>query len=594
MRPRMTTRSAGRATAAPRGGRTGGRTGRGGGRTKELRGRGDGQNGEPNDQGVEANKGVDGGNNRNQNGNAINDNIQGDVRNFIVNTGRMGCSYKEFLACNPKEYDGKGGAIVYTRWIEKMESVQDLSRCEDDQKAKYTAGLFVNKALTWWNSQIHTLSRETAVGMAWKDFKTLMREEFFPINEMQKLETKFWKHAMVGAGHAAYTDRFHELARLVPHLVTPKYKRIERYIYGLAPQIRWMVEATEPTIIQKAMQKAGTLTDEAIRNGSLKNNPKKRGNSGEPSRDRNVKDDNKRTRTGNAFATTVNLVRREYTGAAPKCANCNLHHSPKSPCRACFNCNRLGHLAKDCRVVPKMVNPVNARNLTAAHGACFECDANNGGQGRGNNSNQARGKAFMLGAEKARKDLNIVTGSQYFSKIDLRSEYHQLRVYDDHIPKIAFRTRYGHFEFTVMPFGLTNAPVTKEEHEMHLGLILELLKKEKLYAKFSKYPSKIEAVKNWEAPRTPSEKCKTFDWGEEQELAFQTLKDKLCNTPVLALPDGLEDFVVYCDTSGIGLGCVLMQKGKVIAYASMQLKIQEKNYTTHDLEFGAVVFALKI
>ncbi|GKB48803.1 putative reverse transcriptase domain-containing protein [Tanacetum coccineum] len=137
-------------------------------------------------------------------------------------------------------------------------------------------------------------------------------------------------------------------------------------------------------------------------------------------------------------------------------------------------------------------------------------------------------------------------------------------------------------------------------------------------------PSKIEAVKDWKAPRTPSEvrsflglagyyrpfiddfskiakpftvltqKCKTFNWDEEQENAFQTLKDKLCNAPVLSLPDGPKDFVVYCDASGLGLGCVLMQRGKVIAYASRQLKIHEKNYTTHDLELGAVVFALKI
>ncbi|GJR51135.1 putative reverse transcriptase domain-containing protein [Tanacetum coccineum] len=195
-----------------------------------------------------------------------------------------------------------------------------------------------------------------------------------------------------------------------------------------------------------------------------------------------------------------------------------------------------------------------------------------------------------------------------------------------------------------MPFGLTNAP--SEENVEHLRLVLELLKEEKLYVKFSKCefwlrevqflrhvingneihvdPSKIEVVKNWKAPRTPTavcsflgldgyyrrfiknfskiaksltiltQKCKTFDWGEEQELAFQTLKDKLCNAPVLALPDGPEDFVVYCDASGLGLGCVLMQRGKVIAYASRQLKIHEKNYTTHDLELGAVVFALKI
>ncbi|GKC49635.1 putative reverse transcriptase domain-containing protein [Tanacetum coccineum] len=183
---------------------------------------------------------------------------------------------------------------------------------------------------------------------------------------------------------------------------------------------------------------------------------------------------------------------------------------------------------------------------------------------------------------------------------DLWSRYHQLRVHEDDILKTTFRTRYGHFEFTVMPFGLTNAPATNEEHETHLGLILELLKKDKLYAKFSKCefwlrevqflghvvngddihvdPSKIEAVRNWESPRTPSE----------------TLKDKLCNAPVLALSNGPKDFVVYCDASCLGLRCVLMQRGKVISYASRQLKTHKKNYTSHDLELDVVVFALKI
>ncbi|GKD61495.1 putative reverse transcriptase domain-containing protein, partial [Tanacetum coccineum] len=142
--------------------------------------------------------------------------------------------------------------------------------------------------------------------------------------------------------------------------------------------------------------------------------------------------------------------------------------------------------------------------------------------------------------------------------------------------------------------------VTKKEHEMHLGSILNLLKKEKLYAKFSKCefwlqevqflghvvnnddihvdPSNIEVVKNWETPKSPME----------------TFKDKLCNATVLALPDRPEDFMVYCDASCQGLGWVLMQRGKVITYASRQLKIYEKNYTTHDLELGVVVFALKI
>ncbi|GKC47937.1 putative reverse transcriptase domain-containing protein [Tanacetum coccineum] len=267
-------------------------------------------------------------------------------------------------------------------------------------------------------------------------------------------------------------------------------------------------------------------------------------------------------------------------------------------------------------------------------------------------------------------------GTCCFSKIDLRSGYHQLRVREEDIPKTAFRTRYGHFEFTVMPFGLTNAPAifmdlmnrvckpyldkfvivfiddiliyskSEEEHEVHLKTILDLLKKEKLYAKFSKCefwlqevqflghvvnrdgihvdPSKVESVKNWKTPESSTEirsflglagyyrrfienfskiakpltlltqKNKTYVWGNEQDEAFRILKEKLCNAPVLALPDGPDDFVVYCDASKQGFGCVLMQQGKVIAYASRQLKKHEKNYTTHDLELGAVVFALKI
>ncbi|GKB00221.1 putative nucleotidyltransferase, ribonuclease H, partial [Tanacetum coccineum] len=203
-------------------------------------------------------------------------------------------------------------------------------------------------------------------------------------------------------------------------------------------------------------------------------------------------------------------------------------------------------------------------------------------------------------------------GARYFSKIDLRSGYHQLRVHEDDIPKTAFRMRYGHFEFTVMPFGLTNAPAvfmdlmnrvckpylykfvivfiddiliyskTKEDHEVHLKLVLELLKKERLYAKFSKCefwlqevhflghvvnhngihvdPSKIEAISK---PLTSlTQKNKKYKWGAKQEEAFQILKDNLCNAPLLSLPDGIEDFVVYCDASNQGLGCVLMQRGK--------------------------------
>ncbi|GJT90574.1 putative reverse transcriptase domain-containing protein [Tanacetum coccineum] len=166
---------------------------------------------------------------------------------------------------------------------------------------------------------------------------------------------------------------------------------------------------------------------------------------------------------------------------------------------------------------------------------------------------------------------------------------HQLRVNEEDIPKTAFRTRYGHFRFTIMPFRLTNAPASKEDHEVHfLGHVVN---NNDIHVD----PSKIEAMKNWKAPKTPSE-IRSFLGlaGVDQEEAFQTLKDNLCNAPILSLSDGAEDFVVYYDASNQDLGCVLMQRGKVIAYASRQLKIHEKNYTTHDLELGVVVFALNI
>ncbi|GKC48687.1 putative reverse transcriptase domain-containing protein [Tanacetum coccineum] len=168
-------------------------------------------------------------------------------------------------------------------------------------------------------------------------------------------------------------------------------------------------------------------------------------------------------------------------------------------------------------------------------------------------------------------------GSRVYSKLDLRSDYHQLRVREEDILKTAFRTHYGHYESQVMLFGLTNAPAvfidlmnqSKKEHEGHLKLILKLLKKGELYAKFSK-------CEFW------------LSKGEKSAAAFQLLKQKLCSAPILALPEGSENFVVYCDASRKGLGAVLMQKEKVIAYASRQLKVYEKNYTTYDLELGAV------
>nr|GEW20718.1 retrotransposon protein, putative, Ty3-gypsy subclass [Tanacetum cinerariifolium] len=191
-------------------------------------------------------------------------------------------------------------------------------------------------------------------------------------------------------------------------------------------------------------------------------------------------------------------------------------------------------------------------------------------------------------------------GSSVYSKIDLQSGYHQLRVHEEHISKTTFRTRYGHYEFQVMPFGLTNAPEislsiqgTRRNMKNILRQYWNCLRKRSCLAWY--YRRFIEGfLKIAKLMTKLTQKGVKFDWGDKEEVAFQLKKQKLCSTPILALPKGSEDFVVYYDASHKGLGVVLMQREKLIAFASRQLKIHEKIYTTHDLELGSVVFALKI
>ena len=267
-------------------------------------------------------------------------------------------------------------------------------------------------------------------------------------------------------------------------------------------------------------------------------------------------------------------------------------------------------------------------------------------------------------------------GTRVYSKVDLRSGYHQLRVRENDVSKTAFRTRYGHYEFLVMPFGLTNAPAafmdlmnrvfspyldkfvivfiddilvysdSLEQHAEHLRTVLQILRERQLYAKFSKCkfwldkvaflghvisaegisvdPQKIKAIVNWKPPTKVYEvlsflglagycrkfvegfskiatpltnllkKYQKFEWSYTCQHSFEELRQRLTTASMSALPSGKDGYVVYSDASRQGLGSVLMQGGRVIAYASRQLKKHEQNYPTHDLELAAVVFAIKI
>ncbi|GJY21041.1 putative reverse transcriptase domain-containing protein [Tanacetum coccineum] len=368
----------------------------------------------------------------------------------------------------------------------------------------------------------------------------------------------------------------------------------------------------------------------------------------------------------------------------PLCSKCNYHHD--GPCAPkCYKCNKYGHIARDCRDTGN-ANHINNQKGTGSgrKPTCFECGVQGHFQkecprlknNKGNPSNMLGMtvlqqsvfpedfRSFPSDSTEWEFQIDFVPGAHLTSRVEWSTRNrpkgqvnHQLRVREEDIPKTAFRTRYGHYEFQVMPFGLTNAPAVfmdlmnrvckpyldkfvivfiddiliysknKKEHEEHLKQILELLKKEELYAKFSKCefwipkvqflghvidsegihvdPAKIESIKDWTSPKSPTEirqflglagyyrrfiegfskiakpmtkltqKKVKFEWGDKQEAAFQLLKQKLCSAPILALPEGSEDFIAYCDASKKGLGAVLMQREKTEARKPENIKSED-------------------
>ncbi|GJY46603.1 putative nucleotidyltransferase, ribonuclease H [Tanacetum coccineum] len=496
----------------------------------------------------------------------------------VLKTG----NYKEFISCQPFYFNDTEGAVGLIRWFEQTESVFSRSRCAEENKVTFATGTLTDDALSWWNAYAQPMGVEQVNRITWTELKRLLTNKYYPRTEIRKMEKKLDEKRLEDIPVVKeFSDIFPED---LPGL--PPVRQVEfqiDLIPGAAPVAR-----TPYRLAPSEMQELSNQLQELADRGFIR-----------PST--------------SPWGAPVLFVKKK-----------------DGSFRMCIDYRELNKLTiKNRYPLPKI------------------------------------------------DDLfDQLQGSSVYSKIDLRSGYHQLRVRDEDIPKTAFRTRYGHYEFQVMPFGLTNAPAVfmdlmnrvckpyldkfvivfiddiliysrnKEEHANHLRIILELLRKEKLYAKFSKCdfwirivqflrhlidsqglhvdPAKIEAVKNWTSPTTPTEvrqflglagyyqrfikgfskiakpltkltqKNKNYIWGEEQESAFQLLKQKLCEAPILALPEGNDDFVVYCDASLQGLGAVLMQREKVIAYASRQLKPHEENYTTHDLELGAVVFALKI
>ncbi|GJW14343.1 putative reverse transcriptase domain-containing protein [Tanacetum coccineum] len=585
------------------------------------------------------------------------------------------CTYQDFMKCKPLYFKGTEGVVELTQWFERIWDC----------------------ALTWWNTHVMTVTHDVAYSMTWVNLKKKMTDKYCPRNEMKKLEAELWNLKVIGMSGelpdmingniVASRQRQCTLGyRNGPVLMVKRSLPNKRQNTGraytagsgdkkpyggsrpLCPKCnyhhdvgpwppkdtsRWIVKVVEKQLKARWYSSLGNNRAPAnVRrgwNGGGKPGQCRCGTQGNVTRLNIISCTKTQKYMEKGFPIFLAQVTTKET--EDKSEKKRLEDVPTvqdfpevfpedlpglPPTRQVeFQIDLVPGAAPIARA-PYRLAPSEMKELSEQLKELSD-------------KGFIRPSSSPWGARSCLSREGRLQGSSVYSKIDLRSGYHQLRVREEDFLKTALSDRFwDHYEFQVMPFGLTNAPAVackarKSILKINIGFAV---KKEELYAKFSKCefwipkvqflghvidsegihvdPAKIESIKDWTSPKSPTEirqflglagyyrrfiegfskiakpmtkltqKKVKFEWGDKQEAAFQLLKQKLCSAPILALPEGSEDFIAYCDASKKGLGAVLMQREKVISYASRQLKIHEKNYTTHDLELGAVVFALKI
>nr|GEU51016.1 putative reverse transcriptase domain-containing protein [Tanacetum cinerariifolium] len=509
------------------------------------------------------------------------------------------------------------GVVGLTRWLEKMESVFQISGCAIENQVKFATYTLLGAALTWWNGRIRTLGPD-AYTMTWEILKKKMTDNFFA-NETEK---------------------------------------IDKYISRLPNNIYRSMKASKPKTLDETIKLANDLMDQKLCTYAERQTDNKR-KADDSSRNNHGHQQHPLKRQNVAMVYNMGLdERKPYGGNLPKCTKCHFHHN--GPCtQKCHKCNKVGHLARDYKSFgnTNVANTQRNNRAIPKGNGCFECGASRHfkrdcpklkNKDRGNVN--AQGWVYVVGnAEKKENasrdpDSNVVTGNSYDVKladgkivrIDTIIRGCTLNFLNHPFNRDLMSVELGSFDITIgmdwlrsgdesndgresrltiiscskaqeymakgcHAFGLTNAPTVfmdlmnrvckqyldkfiiafiddiliysknEKKHEGHLKAILELLKKEELYAKFSKCDFWIlkvqflvtsliaEIAKSM--TKLPKKGIK-FDWGEKEENAFQLIKQKLCNAAILALPKGSEDFVVYCDASHKGLGAVLMHREK--------------------------------
>ncbi|GKC23300.1 putative reverse transcriptase domain-containing protein [Tanacetum coccineum] len=615
----------------------------------------------------------------------------------VTGTTTRTCSYKEFCSCMQGNFSGTEGTVGLTRWFKKLESVFQVSKVADGDNVKYVACIMLDGALTWWNSYGRTVGIDAANAIPWSEFKLMLINKYCPQSVVQKMETGLWNMKLKGTNIVAYTqlvqdmgekttdnkrkwegnnnnnnnynqNKRQEVAKVYSAGQTNKGKKPRPRKPDLRQPKSWQPEPDpEPEPRKPKWRKQWPGKPEWKQSSS-----RLYGLGG----DAVVQD--------NIVVMGTFLINDHYSsvlfdsGADRSFASTTFYFDViigidwLSEYHAMIACRE-----KQVRIPYKnevlviqgvrnesrmsIISCIKTQKYIDKGCLVFLIQVTK----KGTEEKQLKDLPIMRyfsevfleelprlpPARQVKFQIDLVPGAAPVTRAPYRLAPAEMKELSDQLKEISDK---GFIRLSSSPWGAPVLFVKKKdgsfrmcidykEHERHLKTILELLKEEKLYAKFSKCEfgikmvqflghvsdskgihvdsEKIKAIKDWASPITPTEirqflgltgyyqrfiegfskiaksfteLTQKFDWEEEKEAAFQFLKQKLCDAPILALPEGSDGFIVYCDTSHKGLGAVLMQREKVIAYASRQLKIHEKNYTTHDLELGVVVFALKI
>nr|GEU34608.1 putative reverse transcriptase domain-containing protein [Tanacetum cinerariifolium] len=576
------------------------------------------------------------------------------------------CTYPDFMKCKPLNFKGTKGVFELTQWFENIETVFRICNCSVENQIKFSTCTLLGSALMWWNCYVMTVGPDAAYAMTWVDMKKKMTEKYCSRGEMKKLENKIERYVgglpdvIHGSVVPSRPKTMQEAIKIANELMD---KRNNTWVERQVENKRKVDDTFRIGHIAydcRGTTNVNTANNQRGNGTGQKPTCYECGSQGHFRKDcPKFKNNNHGTQGGNATAPTkVYAVGRAGTNLDSNVVTEKIVRIPwgneilivHGDGSNRGNETRLNIISCDLPGLPLArqmefqidlipgAAPVARAPYRLAPSVLKELSKQlqeHSDKGFIRPSSSPWGAPVLFVKKKDGsfrmcidyRELNKLTvknrypllriddlfdqlqGSSVYSRIDLRSGYRQLRVREEVVPKMAFRTRYEHYEFQVMPFGLTNAPVVfmdlmnrvckpyldkfvivfiddiliysknKKEHKEHLKAILELHKKEELYAKFLKcefwihkvqflslagyYRRFIEGFSKIAKTMTKlTQKGVKFDWAEKQEAAFQLLKQKLCSAPILALPEGSEHFVVYCDASHKGLGAALMQREK--------------------------------